>query len=141
MDKNTVFSKTDAGREALASRPPALGPRLRSLLIMVDGKRRVEEFNQLRGGDGKPMDPAATDQFVPTVYLYDAYPGGIGLSEPLHQRRDDLVRQARALLAGCDCRAGCPACVGPVLAGDEGKAGDTPKSLATKVLALLGDAA
>ena len=52
MDKNTVFSKTDAGREALASRPPALGPRLRSLLIMVDGKRRVEEFNQLLGGDG-----------------------------------------------------------------------------------------
>ncbi|MGC4367797.1 hypothetical protein [Hydrogenophaga sp. R2] len=52
MDKNTVFSKTDAGREALTNRPPALGPRLRSLLIMVDGKRRVEEFNQLLGGDG-----------------------------------------------------------------------------------------
>lgn len=52
MDKNTVFTKTDAGREALASRPPALGPRLRSLLIMVDGKRRVEEFSQLLGGDG-----------------------------------------------------------------------------------------
>lgn len=52
MDKNTVFTKTDAGREALTSRPPALGPRLRSLLIMVDGKRRVEEFNQLLGGDG-----------------------------------------------------------------------------------------
>ncbi|OSZ64704.1 hypothetical protein [Hydrogenophaga sp. IBVHS2] len=52
MDKNTVFSKTDAGREALASRPPSLGPRLRSLLIMVDGKRRVEEFGQLLGGDG-----------------------------------------------------------------------------------------
>lgn len=52
MDKNTVFSKTDAGRDALASRPPALGPRLRSLLIMVDGKRRVEEFNQMLGDDG-----------------------------------------------------------------------------------------
>lgn len=52
MDKNTVFSKTDAGREALANRPPSLGPRLRSLLIMIDGKRRVEEFNQLLGGDG-----------------------------------------------------------------------------------------
>lgn len=52
MDKNTVFSKTDAGREALTNRPPALGPRLRSLLIMVDGKRRVDEFNQLLGGDG-----------------------------------------------------------------------------------------
>ena len=97
-----------------------------------DGRGR----GQLRGGDGKPMDPAATDQFVPTVYLYDAYPGGIGLSEPLHQRRDELVRKARALLAACDCRAGCPACVGPVLAADETSTAP-PKSLANQVLALL----
>ena len=35
MDKNTLFVKTDQGREALTSRPPGLGPRLRTLLIMV----------------------------------------------------------------------------------------------------------
>lgn len=52
MDKNTLFVKTDQGREALTSRPPGLGPRLRSLLIMVDGKRPVVELDKLCGGEG-----------------------------------------------------------------------------------------
>jgi hypothetical protein len=52
MDKNTLFVKTDQGREALTSRPPSLGPRLRSLLIMVDGKRPVVELDKLSGGEG-----------------------------------------------------------------------------------------
>lgn len=51
MDKNTLFAKTDQGREALTSRPPNLGPRLRSLLIMVDGKRSVGEMDKLSGGE------------------------------------------------------------------------------------------
>ncbi len=52
MDKNTLFVKTDQGREALTSRPPGLGPRLRTLLIMVDGKRPVSELDKLAGGEG-----------------------------------------------------------------------------------------
>lgn len=52
MDKSAVFSKTDAGREALTSRPPGLTPRLRSLLIMTDGKRTVAELDKMLGADG-----------------------------------------------------------------------------------------
>ncbi len=52
MDKHIVFSKTDQGREAMSSRPAGLGPRLRSLLIMVDGKRSVGELDKLLGSDG-----------------------------------------------------------------------------------------
>lgn len=52
MDTQTVFFKTDAGREALTSRPAGLGPRLRSLLIMVDGKRTVADLDKLLGSDG-----------------------------------------------------------------------------------------
>ncbi|MBL0920331.1 MAG: hypothetical protein IBJ14_16650 [Hydrogenophaga sp.] len=52
MDKQTVFFKTDQGREALSSRPAGLGPRLRSLLIMVDGKRSVGELDKLLGSEG-----------------------------------------------------------------------------------------
>lgn len=52
MDKQTVFVKTDQGREALTSRPAGLGPRLRSLLIMVDGKRSVGDLDKLLGNDG-----------------------------------------------------------------------------------------
>ena len=49
MDKNTLFGKTAAGREALTSRPAGLAPRLRSLLIMVDGKRNLAEFEKITG--------------------------------------------------------------------------------------------
>ena len=35
------------------------------------------------------------------------------------------------------CNAGCPACVGPVLAAQEEEKGPTPRSLALTVLSLL----
>jgi len=51
--------------------------------------------------------------FEPNLYLYDAYPGGIGFSEPLYGIHDLLVRRTRELVAGCPCANGCPSCVGP----------------------------
>ena len=86
--------------------------------------------------DGQRATPGAEPAFTPTVYLYDAFPGGVGLSAPLFDRRDELLARALELVQGCDCRGGCPACVGPVLAMDEG-ATHTPKMLALQVLNLL----
>lgn len=54
--------------------------------------------------------------FEPNLYLYDAYPGGIGFSEPLFRAHDLLLRQTRELIVACACDEGCPSCVGP--AGD-----------------------
>jgi len=90
----------------------------------------------LRSADGSSAGPDALAQFIPTVFLYDAYPGGIGLSEPLFGRRGELVAQARTLVEACTCSAGCPACIGPVLATDESRT-TTPKQLALRVLSLL----
>ncbi|MEP7184494.1 MAG: DEAD/DEAH box helicase [Rhodanobacter sp.] len=105
---------------------------------------------RLRGGDGQPTTLTPDAPFTPTVYLYDAFPGGIGQSEPLFHRREDLIAQSITLIERCDCRAGCPACVGPVLATEESAAdrralriaaherdNATPKALALRVLALL----
>ncbi|HYG06809.1 MAG TPA: DEAD/DEAH box helicase [Stenotrophomonas sp.] len=92
---------------------------------------------QLRGADGAEGHVELQQAFVPTVYLYDNFPGGVGLSEPLWQRQAELVARAGELVQRCDCRAGCPACVGPVLAAQEQGQGATPKTLALKVLALL----
>jgi len=90
---------------------------------------------QLRAGFGED-EAVLQGPFVPTLYLYDAFPGGVGLSAPLYERREDLVRLARELVHRCDCHAGCPACVGPVLAADEQQ--ERPlKSLATRVLDLI----
>lgn len=52
MDKNTLLVKTDTGRDAMARRAPELGPRLRSMLILVDGKRNVAELDKLGAGLG-----------------------------------------------------------------------------------------
>jgi DEAD/DEAH box helicase domain-containing protein len=49
----------------------------------------------------------------PTVYLFDKYPGGVGLSERLYDLHDRLLRAAAEAIAGCACADGCPSCVGP----------------------------
>ncbi len=69
-----------------------------------------------------PRDLAATvlddsaqlaKAFEPDIVLYDTYPGGIGQSEPLFRRRNELLDAACDLLSGCGCHSGCPSCVGP----------------------------
>lgn len=91
---------------------------------------------QLRATDGSAVDVAMHDRFLPTVYLYDNYPGGVGQSEPLWRRQRELVVRARELVDRCDCKSGCPACVGPVLAVHEDAAA-SPKGLALSVLSAL----
>ena len=96
---------------------------------------------QLRGvEEGEEGTVELQQAFVPTVYLYDNFPGGVGLSEPLWLRQAELLQRADELVRRCDCTAGCPACVGPVLAAHEEGKGESPKSLALTVLALLFDA-
>ncbi len=58
----------------------------------------------------------AKEFFEPNLYLYDAYPGGIGFSEPLFRAHELLVAKTRELIVDCGCEQGCPSCVGP--AGD-----------------------
>jgi DEAD/DEAH box helicase domain-containing protein len=50
---------------------------------------------------------------LPTVFLYDAVPGGVGLAEKLFEVRNDLVEACLALVVACECENGCPGCVGP----------------------------
>jgi DEAD/DEAH box helicase domain-containing protein len=66
--------------------------------------------------DGAPADLGdAAESFRPAVYLYDNYPGGIGMSAPLYGLRDLIVARALDLVAHCPCTYGCPACIGPIL--------------------------
>ena len=58
------------------------------------------------------------ESFVPRIFVYDNYPGGIGFSEPLFRMNHELLEGTRRLIAECDCENGCPACVGP--AGNSG---------------------
>ncbi|HEV8252393.1 MAG TPA: DEAD/DEAH box helicase [Candidatus Limnocylindria bacterium] len=59
----------------------------------------------------------------PTLYLYDAVPGGVGLTERLFTLTDQLIRACREAVDSCPCTDGCPACVGPAIeVGPRGKA-------------------
>ncbi|QYR53027.1 DEAD/DEAH box helicase [Lysobacter soyae] len=91
---------------------------------------------QLRATGGGGLEAESIARFEPTVYLYDNYPGGVGLSEPLWQRQRELLERAQSLLRACECRAGCPACVGPVLEEDLPMA-QSPKALALTVLSAF----
>ena len=95
---------------------------------------------QMRDPSGDELAPDHQGAFRPAVFLYDNFPGGIGLSEPLFERQGEVVKGALELVARCDCRYGCPSCVGPVLASDEER-GYSPRALALTVLGLLAEAA
>ncbi|TBL80233.1 DEAD/DEAH box helicase [Paenibacillus thalictri] len=69
---------------------------------------------------------------LPTVFFYDRYPGGVGLSERLYEVHGKLLDQASRIISECGCISGCPACVGPIE-----EVGLTGKQLALKLMARL----
>ncbi|MGD2137630.1 MAG: DUF1998 domain-containing protein, partial [Gammaproteobacteria bacterium] len=75
-------------------------------------------------------------RFTPTLFLYDNYPGGIGISAPLYENRNAIVAGARQLVDACGCTHGCPGCIGPILASEELR-GHSPRQVALTVLAML----
>lgn len=94
----------------------------------------AEGRGQMRGSDGAEQDPEHETRFRPAVFLYDNYPGGVGLAEPLHAQRERVIAGAARLIRECECSHGCPACIGPILASDELR-GFSPKTAALTVLA------
>ena len=68
--------------------------------------------------------------YSPTLFLYEHTPGGIGLAERIYDQRDVLMARALRLIEGCDCKSGCPACVGPAESHGE----QSRKSVALELL-------
>jgi DEAD/DEAH box helicase domain-containing protein len=48
----------------------------------------------------------------PTIFMYDRYPGGIGLSEKLFDAMEDMLVTAKDMIIHCPCENGCPSCIG-----------------------------
>jgi hypothetical protein len=53
VDRNLIYRKTQKGAEAIATRQHGLSPRQRSVLIMVDGKRSVDDLSRLGASQGE----------------------------------------------------------------------------------------
>jgi len=49
---------------------------------------------------------------VPTLYLFDRYPGGTGLAEGLSSILSSVLSAGLERLGACPCEGGCPSCIG-----------------------------
>lgn len=60
------------------------------------------------GGICYPMHPQLRKS---AIFIYDQYPGGIGLAEKGFDMLDRLLELTLGMVEGCDCEEGCPSCI------------------------------
>jgi len=51
---------------------------------------------------------------LPTVTVYEIYPGGVGYASRMYDLHHQLLEDAASLVRECPCAAGCPSCIGPL---------------------------
>ena len=60
------------------------------------------------GGLSTPLHP---DTERPQIFIYDGYPGGVGIAEKGFNLLTDLWEATRAAIKDCPCEDGCPSCI------------------------------
>jgi DEAD/DEAH box helicase domain-containing protein len=81
------------------------------------------------GGLSTPNHP---DTDLPTIFIYDAYEGGIGIAEKCYELFPGLAEATLELVRDCECAEGCPACIYSPKCGNKNKPLD--KACATEIL-------
>jgi DEAD/DEAH box helicase domain-containing protein len=84
------------------------------------------------GGISHPAHPQVGRA---AIFIYDGYPGGVGLSARAYEILEDLLRRALSLTTACPCEDGCPSCIHSPKCGSGNKPLD--KEAALKIAALL----
>lgn len=56
-----------------------------------------------------------------TIFIYDAYEGGIGITQKAVDVFVDLLKSTRDLLKNCSCHDGCPSCIYSPKCGNDNK--------------------
>lgn len=69
------------------------------------------------------------------LFLYDGFPGGIGISRRLFQHYNTLAEKALEVVSRCSCETGCPKCVMSPKCGSNNE--PLSKSSATTILQSL----
>lgn len=78
-------------------------------------------------------EPGFSDmEFEPNLFIYDNFPGGIGLSPSLFDLEKNLLEHCLETITVCPCESGCPSCVGPVK-----ESGEQAKPVAVEILKRL----
>ncbi len=138
-----VVARQPWPRSAVIDALRAIGNALHTVAVlglMVDPRDLGQTLGNRSPEDGAPEKDGGVG-FDPTVFLYDQAAGGVGLAPRLFQEREELLRRTRKLIVGCECSAGCPACIGPDTGvNDPSLPADLPprKKLALEMLAAVG---
>ncbi len=79
-----------------------------SMIAMAPALAQISRWDL--GGISIDFDPIHQQ---PIIYIYDAFRGGIGISEKLFANLTDLLDISHKLISSCSCKAenGCPVCV------------------------------
>lgn len=72
------------------------------------------------------------------IFIYDGYPGGIGLAAKGYEIISPLLEKTRELIASCSCTDGCPGCIHSPKCGSGNKPLDKQAALAVLKF-LLGE--
>ena len=59
------------------------------------------------------------DTGKPTIFIYDGFEGGIGISETLYTTIKPLWEKTLQLIDTCECKDGCPSCIYSPKCGNE----------------------
>jgi DEAD/DEAH box helicase domain-containing protein len=86
------------------------------------------------GGISHPAHPQVGKA---AIFIYDGYPGGVGLAERAFEILEDLLKRTRELIDACPCEDGCPSCVHSPKCGSGNKPLDKEAAVLTAAL-LLG---
>ncbi|HZT40788.1 MAG TPA: DEAD/DEAH box helicase [Chthonomonadaceae bacterium] len=84
------------------------------------------------GGVSHPDHP---DTGLPTIFIYDGYPGGVGIAEATYATLDELLQATLEIITDCPCAEGCPSCVQSPKCGNNNEPLD--KRGARRLLELL----
>ncbi|MGG5253839.1 DEAD/DEAH box helicase [Neobacillus sp. SM06] len=57
----------------------------------------------------------------PTIFFYDRYPGGVGLSEKIFEGMAEILEETKKMMHQCQCEHGCPSCIGAEIASETAK--------------------
>ena len=64
-----------------------------------------------RADIGGLSTPVHRQSGLPTVFVYDGYPGGVGISRRGYDAFESLARDTLGVIVRCPCERGCPACI------------------------------
>ena len=88
------------------------------------------------GGVSHPCHPDTGG--LPSIFIYDGYPGGVGIARALYGQLKRLLTETAELLLRCPCESGCPSCIQSPKCGNNNEPLDKAGALRLVGLVLAG---